>query len=156
MDLSKAFDSVNHELLSYKLKDVPLNPFIINWYLSFLENRKQCIIYNSFQGQWKCVNRGTTQGSVSGPYLFNIFINDLEFNIDNHPALFKYADDSTLIVPIWSNGHCRTDLVDQFLIWSKEDIVILRNVKKLFFARKVLFSILSNLITFRNARSCTF
>ena len=48
MDFSKAFDSVNHELLSYKLKDVPFNPFIINWYLSFLENRQQCIIYNSF------------------------------------------------------------------------------------------------------------
>ena len=69
MDFSKAFDSVNHELLSYKLKDVPFNPFIINWYLSFLENRQQCIIYNNFQGQWQCVNRGTTQGSVSGPYL---------------------------------------------------------------------------------------
>ena len=61
MDFSKAFDSVNHELLYYKLKEVPLNPFIINWYLSFLENRQQCVIYNSFRGQWKCVNRGTTQ-----------------------------------------------------------------------------------------------
>ena len=124
MDFSKAFDRVNHELLSYKLKDVPLNGFIINWYLSFLENRQQCIIYNNFQGQWQCVNRGTTQGSVSGPYLFSIFINDLEISIDNHPALFKYTDDSTLIVPIWSNGHCRTDLVDQFLIWSKENSMI--------------------------------
>ena len=58
----------------------------------------------------------TKQGSVSGPSLFSIFINDLEISIDNHTALFKYADDSTLIVPIWSNGHCRMDLVDQFLI----------------------------------------
>ena len=62
MDFSKAFDRVNHELLSYKLKDVPLNGFITTWYLSFLENRQQCIIYNNFQGQWQCVNRGTTQG----------------------------------------------------------------------------------------------
>ena len=52
---------------------------------------------------------------MSGPYLFSVFINDLEITVDNHPALFKYADDSTLIIPVWSNGHCRTDLVDQFL-----------------------------------------
>ena len=58
------------------------------------------------------MNRGTTQGSVSGPYSSSIFISDLEINIDNDPALFKYADDSTLIFPIWGNGHCRTDLVD--------------------------------------------
>ena len=73
MDFSKAFYSVNRGLLCYKLKDVPLNPLIIHWYLSFPENRQQCIIYNSFQGQWKCVNKGTTLGSVSGPYLFSIF-----------------------------------------------------------------------------------
>ena len=64
--------------------------------------------------------RGTTQDSVSGPYLFSIFINDLEIDKDNHPALFKHADDFTLIVPVWRNGHCRTNLVDQFLTWLKE------------------------------------
>ena len=41
----------------------------------------------------------------------------------NHPALFGYADDPSLIVPVWSrsNGYCRTDLVDQFLTWSKDN-----------------------------------
>ena len=58
---------------------------------------------------------GATQGSVSGPYLFNVFINDLEINLEGRPALFKYADDSTIIVPFWGKGQCRTDLVDQFL-----------------------------------------
>ena len=55
MDFSKASDSVNHELLSVKLEKVSLNPFIINWYLSFLEKRQKRVIYNSFEGQWKCV-----------------------------------------------------------------------------------------------------
>ena len=48
----------------------------------------------------------------------------LEISIDNHQALFKYVDDPTLIVPVWSNGHFRTDLVDQFSIWSKENSMI--------------------------------
>ena len=88
MDFSKTFDCVNHELLSSKLKQLPLNPLIVNWYLSFLEKRQQRVVYNGFEGQWREVNRGTTQGSVSGPYLFNVFINDLEINLEGRPALF--------------------------------------------------------------------
>ena len=78
MDFSKAFDFVNHTILSVKLKQLPLNPYIINWYHSFLHQRQQRVVSYNFLGQWKSVNRGTTQGSVSGPYLFNIFLNDLE------------------------------------------------------------------------------
>ena len=61
-----------------------------------------------------------------------------EISIDSHPALFKYADDSTLIVPVWSNGHCRTDLVDQFLIWSKENSMICNpsKCKEIIFCKK--------------------
>lgn len=72
MDFRKAFDCVNHEMLSNKLKRLPLDPHIINWYLSFLDNRQQRVVYNSFEGQWKNINRGTTQGSVSGPYLTSL------------------------------------------------------------------------------------
>ena len=124
MDFSKAFDSVKHSLLSEKLKNVPLNPYIINWYLNFLKNRKQRVVCNDFCGEWMDVNKGTTQGNVSGPYLFNIFLNDLEVDIDGENALFKYADDSNIIVPVWSDGpDTSTDTVGQFLSWSDDNFM---------------------------------
>lgn len=61
LDFSKVFDNINHELLSYMLKSVLLNPFIINWYTSFIENRQHCI-HSSFQEQWKWCEQGHNTG----------------------------------------------------------------------------------------------
>ena len=55
MDFSKAFDSVKHELLANKLKKLPLNPHITNWYLNFLKDRKQRVYCNNFVCDWKPV-----------------------------------------------------------------------------------------------------
>ena len=120
MDFSKAFDFVNHTILSAKLKQLPLNPYIINWYQSFLYARQRVVSYN-FLGHWKSVNRGTTQGSVSGTYLFDISLNDLEIFFNGCPVLFKYADDSTILSPITRNRDPCTDLVGQFLTWCKDN-----------------------------------
>ena len=86
--------------------------------------------------------QGHYTGSVSGPYLFSIFIKDLEISIDNNPALFKYTDNSTLIIPIWSNGHCRADLVDQFLNWSEKNRMICNpsKCKEIIFLQERLYS----------------
>ena len=100
------------------------------------------------------MNRGSTQGSVSGQYLISIFINDLEISIDNHPALFKYADDSTLTVPVFSNGHCHTDLVDQFLIWSKENSMICNPSKR----KEIIFrnkDFIQDIAQVNNISQCT-
>ena len=124
MDFSKAFDFVNHTILSAKLKQLPLNPYIINWYQSFLYARQQRVISYNFLAHWKSVNRGTTQGSVSGPYLFNIFLNDLAIFFNGCPVLFKYADDSTILSPITRNRDPSADLVGQFLTWCKDNKMV--------------------------------
>ena len=111
MDLSKAFDSVKYPLLSGKLKKRPLNPYVISLYLDFLKHRLQRVVHNTLSGQWKEVNQGTTQGSVSGPYLFNIFLNDFEIKNGSTTCLHKYGDDSTIIAPVWRDTDCSNELV---------------------------------------------
>lgn len=54
------------------------------------------------------MNKSSTQGSASGPYLFNIFINDLHTDPASNSSLFKDADDSTLIFPFWKEGDSNT------------------------------------------------
>jgi len=102
-DFSKALDSVN-SLLSAKLKQLQLNPYIINWYHSFLHERQQRVSSGNRVCSKKAVNKGTTQGNVSGPYLSNVFLNDLNICYNGVPALFTYADDSTIIAPVSSNS----------------------------------------------------
>ena len=92
MDFSKAFDPVNHHsLLSAKLKQRSLNPYLINWYHRFLHERQQRVSSGNHASTWEAVNKGTTQESVSGSYLFNVFLNDLNIF---HMMTF-HADDST-------------------------------------------------------------
>ena len=101
MDVSKAFDSMIHELLATRSKKLPPNSYITICYLNFLKARKQRVCCNNFECDWKPVNKGATRGSVSSPYLCNVFLNDLNITLGNHDALFKYADDSTIITPVW-------------------------------------------------------
>ena len=107
-----------HKLLAEKLKSLPLNPYIINWWLGFLRDRKQRVIFGSSVCDWKTVNKGTTQGSVSGPYLFNIFLNDLEIKLGNETLGFKYADDCTIIAPVYDDIDHSADLINQFVRWA--------------------------------------
>ena len=82
IDLQKAFDTVNHEILLGKLNHYGIRSKENNWFLSFLTNRKQYVSINGFFSETKIARCGVSQGSTLGPLLFLIYINDLDNAID--------------------------------------------------------------------------
>ena len=76
VDLSKAFDVVNHDILRRKLVDSPLNGNVARWLSTFLKGREQAVIYQGKQSTFKHIHRGVPQGAVLSPTLFNIYVKD--------------------------------------------------------------------------------
>ena len=83
-------------------------------------DRRQRVIYNGMTSEWRAVNKGTIQGSVSGPYLFNVFLNDLELSDEENTPLTKYADDSTILAIITKRLSGRSEIaLSTFMEWSQ-------------------------------------
>ena len=94
-DLSKAFDCIPHNLLTAKLAVYDLSEEALIYILSYLSNRKQCVWINNTYSNFENVITGVLQGSMLGPLLFKLSINDLFFFILIE-SVHNFADDSTL------------------------------------------------------------
>jgi len=75
-DFSKAFDLVSHRILVSKLTDVDINPYILNWLISFISNRKQRVEVDGIITEYIDITRGVPQ--VLGPILFSLMISDIK------------------------------------------------------------------------------
>ena len=97
LNLKKAFDTVDHNILLAKLKQYGIRGNTHSWFENYLSYRKQYVEYNNFKSDTKTITHGVPQGSILGPLLFIIYMNDFSRSFD---LLFSilFADDTSVFI----------------------------------------------------------
>jgi hypothetical protein len=135
LDLKKAFDFINHDLLINKLKHYGIRGLPQQWLISYLLNRSQKVKVNCSFSTNRSVSAGVPQGSVLGPLLFNIFINDTFQFMDSNCEILLYADDTAIIFSSDTEVELQL-LVNNFFIdycaWCDTNCIVVNPVKSNF------------------------
>lgn len=111
IDFAKAFDSVRPDVFMKKLPTIIPNTYIQRWMFSFLTQRQQRLIWKGEELKFQGINCGCSQGTVTGPVIWNIFSNDLQVSHNSFdtvvqnalPVFLKYADDTNCLIPCLAN-----------------------------------------------------
>ena len=134
LDFSKAFDTVNHDILLRKLYHYGIRGNALRCFESYLKNRKQFVTYNGVSSDTKLITCGVPQGSILGPLLFLIYINDLSLVCDRLISIL-FADDTNMFMSS-KDVHSLQTVINQELIlvskWLKVNKLSL-NIKKTHF-----------------------
>ena len=118
LDFSKAFDSVPHQRLLGKLRAYGVRGKLLGWIEAFLVGRKQRVVIQGSKSAWAPVTSGIPQGSVLGPTLFTIFVNDMPSQVTNSIKLF--ADDTKLYCRVPDDGAGLQADIDALVRWSEK------------------------------------
>ena len=136
MDLSKAFDVLDHNILKLKLEHYGFRGLFLDFLLSFLKERKYFVSVNGLKSNTKTVTNGVPQGSTLGPLLFLLYINDMN-NSSNLLRFTQFADDTTATYRGFDLDVVKQTLeneINKVLIWLSANKLIINIKKKSYYA----------------------
>ena len=120
-DISKAFDRVWHKGLLGKLRAASISGSLLSWFESYLSERRQRVILPGTQSDWNYIYAGVPQGSILGPLLFLLYINDIVKGIQSNIRLF--ADDTSLFIVVENPDTAAQTLnsdLEKITKWAKD------------------------------------
>ena len=124
IDFSRAFDSIDHNILLNKLKFYGFDENSLNFVTSYMSNRVQTTTVNGHTSTPAKVTYGTAQGSILGPLIFILYVNDVFKSLNADASVYMYADD-TLLVCKANDAHAATEkaqkTLDEMLSWCEEN-----------------------------------
>ena len=132
IDLTKGFDRINHDLLLYKLQCYGITYISLNWFTSYLYHHQQIVSCNGMLSEKENVTIGVPQGTILGPILYLIFVNDIIDILDNLINCIMYADDSSLycsgndISEVRSNLQLRLNVASE---WFHNNRLLINSLK---------------------------
>ena len=131
LDLSKALDNLDHDILLDKLYNYGIRGVLLEWFKSYLSNRKQYVNFGKSNSEFKTIGCGVPQGSILGPLLFLVYMNDIT-NASKTLQYILFADDTSLFMSdvnlerLVTNFNIELDRISQWLCTNK----LILNVKK--------------------------
>lgn len=135
LDLKKAFDFINHDLLTVKLKHYGIRGLPLSWITSYLSNRSQKTKVNGSFSTSQSILAGVPQGSIISPLLFNLFINDVfQFNSTNC-EIYLYADDTAVVLSANSESELQNNVNNffaRYCAWCQQNCIVVNPAKSCF------------------------